>query len=97
MARCPDCIHFNLCDYNTNIAGDAKIKLYYDEGAEKCSFFTPIADVVVATRCKSCLYCKTVGNKTEMICLKQTAYKKPNDFCSSGLMKGEIFKQNNGK
>lgn len=45
MARCPDCIHFSLCDYNTNIAGDTKIKLYYDEGAEKCSFYKPIADV----------------------------------------------------
>ena len=45
MARCPDCIHFSLCDYNTNIAGDTKIKLYYDEGAEKCSFYKPTADV----------------------------------------------------
>ncbi len=52
MARCPDCIHFSLCDYNTNIAGDAKIKLYYDEGAEKCSFFTPTTGAVEAKQGK---------------------------------------------
>lgn len=46
MAKCTDCIHFDLCDYNTNIAGDSKIKLFYDKGAEKCSFYKPAADVV---------------------------------------------------
>ena len=46
MARCADCIHFSLCDYNTNVSGDSKIKLFYEKGAEKCSFYKPTADVV---------------------------------------------------
>ena len=46
MARCTDCIHFSLCDYNTNISGDSKIKLFYEKGAEKCSFYKPTADIV---------------------------------------------------
>lgn len=40
MARCNDCIHFSLCDYNTNNSvTEQRIKLFFDEGAEKCSFF----------------------------------------------------------
>jgi MinD superfamily P-loop ATPase len=42
------------------------------------------ADVVEVTRCKDCQHCKAMGNGTTMVCLKQTAYKKPNDFCSGG-------------
>ena len=38
MSKCSDCLHFSLCDYNTDVS-NTPIKLYSDEGAEKCSFF----------------------------------------------------------
>ena len=47
MASCANCIHHSLCDYNTNISGNGKIRLVYAEGADvKCSFFQNTADVV---------------------------------------------------
>ncbi len=47
MATCNDCIHHSLCDYNTNVSGNGKIRLVYAEGADvKCSFFQNTADVV---------------------------------------------------
>lgn len=47
MATCANCIHHSLCDYNTNISGNGKIRLVYAEGADvKCSFFQNTADVV---------------------------------------------------
>lgn len=40
MATCAKCIHHSLCDYNTNISGNGKVRLVYDDGADvKCSFF----------------------------------------------------------
>ena len=45
MATCDNCIHYSLCDYNTNISGNGKVRLVYAEGAEKCSFFLNRADV----------------------------------------------------
>lgn len=47
MATCANCIHHSLCDYNTNISGNGKVRLVYAEGADvKCSFFQNTADVV---------------------------------------------------
>lgn len=46
MATCANCIHHSLCDYNTNVSGNGKIRLVYAEGSEKCSFFQNTADVV---------------------------------------------------
>ena len=47
MATCANCIHHSLCDYNTNVSGNGKIRLVYAEGADvKCSFFQNTADVV---------------------------------------------------
>lgn len=40
MARCNQCIHFSLCEYNTDISTEkAKIFLRYKDGAERCTFF----------------------------------------------------------
>ena len=47
MATCVNCIHHSLCDYNTNISGNGKVRLVYSDGADvKCSFFQNTADVV---------------------------------------------------
>ena len=46
MATCANCIHHSLCDYNTNVSGNGKIRLVYAEGSVKCSFFQNTADVV---------------------------------------------------
>ena len=48
MATCANCIHHScLCDYNTNISGNGKVRLVYAEEADvKCSFFQNTADVV---------------------------------------------------
>lgn len=54
---CKDCIYFSLCEYNTNIAGDSKIKLFYDTGAEKCSFFKNKADFVEVDKISPCDVC----------------------------------------
>jgi chromosome segregation ATPase len=36
-----------LCDYNTNISGNGKVRLVYSDGADvKCSFFQNTSDVV---------------------------------------------------
>lgn len=46
MATCANCIHHSLCDYNTNVSGNGKIRLVYAEGADmKCSFFQNTDDV----------------------------------------------------
>lgn len=45
MATCANCIHHSLCDYNTNVSGNGKIRLVYAEGSEKCSFFQNTAEV----------------------------------------------------
>ena len=51
MATCANCIHHSLCDYNTNVSGNGKIRLVYAEGADvKCSFFQNTADVVQKKR-----------------------------------------------
>ena len=47
MATCANCSHHSLCDYNTNISGNGKVRLVYAEGADvKCSFFENTANVV---------------------------------------------------
>ena len=47
MATCANCIHHSLCDYNTNISGNGKVRLVYSDGADvKCSFFQNTSDVI---------------------------------------------------
>ena len=44
---CKDCIHFSLCDYNTNNSVTIqKVNLIYDEGAESCSFFKDRSKII---------------------------------------------------
>ena len=42
----------------------------------------PTADVVEVVRCKDCKFKKTMSDGKTLACLKQSAYRKPTDFCS---------------
>lgn len=48
---------------------------------------TPTADVAEVVRCKDCEFKKLMSDGTTYACLKQTAYRKPTDFCSYGERK----------
>lgn len=47
----------------------------------------PTADVVEVVRCKDCRYYKHTVIGDQMACVRQTAYKKPTDYCSYGERK----------
>ena len=45
----------------------------------------PTADVVeVPCRCGKCRYGKLMGDKKTYVCIRQTAFKKADDYCSRG-------------
>ena len=44
----------------------------------------PNADVVEVVRCKDCRFNKTTDYEGKNACIKQSAYKNPDDFCSYG-------------
>lgn len=44
----------------------------------------PAADVVEVVRCKDCRFNKTTDYEGKNACIKQSAYKNPDDFCSYG-------------
>ena len=43
--------------------------------------------VIVPIRCKDCMFYKHTEIGDCMACVRQTAYKKPNDFCSCAKLK----------
>ena len=45
---------------------------------------TPTADVVEVVRCKDCRFVNLMSDGKTLACIRQTAYKKPTDFCSYG-------------
>lgn len=45
--------------------------------------------VKIPIRCKDCMFYKHTEIGNCMACVRQTAYKKPNDFCSSGIKERE--------
>ena len=47
----------------------------------------PTADVVEVVRCKDCRFVKLMSDGKTLACIRQTAYKKPTDFCSCGERK----------
>lgn len=47
----------------------------------------PTADVAEVVRCKDCKFRKIMSDGKTYACLKQMAYRKPDDFCSYGERK----------
>ena len=43
--------------------------------------------VEVPCRCKKCRYGKLMGDHKTYVCIRQAAYKKADDYCSSGKRK----------
>ena len=48
---------------------------------------TPAADVVEVVRCNDCRFYKPTEKHWGNVCVRQTAYKRPNDYCSKGERK----------
>ena len=44
----------------------------------------PTADVVEVVRCKDCRFIEFMSDGKTLACLRQSAYRKPDDFCSYG-------------
>lgn len=50
----------------------------------------PTADVVeVKCRCKDCRYTRIMSDGKSLACIRQSAYRLPDDFCSYGERKNE--------
>ena len=45
------------------------------------------ADAVEVVRCKECKFVKLMSDEKTLACIRQSAYKKPMDFCSYGERK----------
>ena len=44
----------------------------------------PTAEVVEVVRCKDCRFVELMSDGKTYACIRQSAYKKPTDFCSYG-------------
>lgn len=88
MANCSDCFNFGDClQYEgTKYYG---LDAACDNVEELCENFKNKADFVEVVRCKDCEFKKLMSDGTTYACLKQTAYRKPTDFCSYGKRKDE--------
>ena len=74
---CKDCIHYDVCQYHIDEETDMTVA--------ECGKFKNKADFVeVPCRCKKCRYGKLMGDHKTYVCIRQTAYKKADDYCSSG-------------
>ena len=71
---CKDCVYFEVCPLGLAIKGKTGI----------CLKFKNKADFVKVVRCKDCRFNKLTDFTGERACIKQCAYKKPDDFCSYG-------------
>lgn len=56
-------------------------------GKRTLKILTPSEDIVPVVRCKDCRYYKYTTISEQMECIRQTAYRKPDDFCSRGERK----------
>ena len=79
---CKDCIHYDACtDW---VPPKELLQAIKPEG---CNKFKNKADFVEVVRCKDCRFNKLMDFTGERACIKQCAYKKPDDFCSYGERK----------
>ena len=77
METCKDCLHYDVCQYHIAEETDMTIN--------ECSYgFKNKADFVEVVRCKDCKYKKIMSDGKTLACIRQSAYKKPTDFCSYG-------------
>lgn len=47
----------------------------------------PTVDIEEVVYCKECKYCVLMDDEKTLACVRQSAYKKPTDFCSRGKRK----------
>lgn len=88
MARCKECIHFDVC-YLREIDNDIR-----DSGENpNCLYFSPTADVVEVVRCKDCVwweartYGSTIGRCENPHNGLVSEYSEHTDFCNYGERK----------
>ena len=82
---CNDCIHQYCCKYDRFFG--------VDEVENKCNYFKNKADFVEVVRCKDCRHNKPTIYEGKHACIRQCAYKKPDDFCSYGEKRAECVKK----
>lgn len=96
MATCENCVHYELCQYNTyqeaHYFGKDKEIYITIKNNSACKFFKPTADVVEVVRCKDCQHCEIIIDQFDndwYFCKKtnDNAEVKSDDFCSYGERK----------
>ncbi len=77
--NCKNCIHFSLCDYNTNHSVIMpKVNLFFDKGAERCSFFKDKSKVIELT-CKvgdTVYYFKTLQDGKNTVIIEEDVVRQ---------------------
>lgn len=98
MARCEECLHYELCSYNAyeqaKYFGKDKEIYITIKNNTACKFFKPAADVAEVVRCKDCkhLYCLDAIDR-QFYCrhhpqgIKGINIVEGNPFCSYGERK----------
>ena len=80
---------YRLIAGHSNYNGDSILSALkcVTEG-KKVKPIRPLADFVeIPCRCKKCRYGKLMGDNKTYVCIRQSAYKKADDYCSSGKRK----------
>ena len=78
MKTCKDCIHDKLCDEWAVTSGIPFVN------ADTCQHFKNKADFVEVVRCVECKYIQIMSDGKTLACIRQSAFRKPTDFCSYG-------------
>lgn len=83
MAKCEECLHYDVCEIMCNQYGIGKVH------PSQCGYFKPTADVVEVTRCKDCKHCPDLKTKTKGMvwCRRFRTEVCPNGYCSYGERK----------
>lgn len=85
MARCEECLHFEVCEALEQGNGLVKVSPIH------CGYYKPTADVVEVVRCKDCKNAR--GNLMSIgicDCLKYRDMRQGDDFCNYGERRAEI-------
>ena len=78
MTLCENCIHEKVCADSKECAESENLIIAV------CGQFKNKADFVEVVRCKDCKYIQTMSDGKTLACIRQSAYRKPTDFCSYG-------------
>ena len=86
---CKDCILEPKCILRISYSmGDDEITgKEFTDIEKRCKSFKNKADFVEVVRCKDCKYKSIMSDGKTLACIRQSAYKKPTDFCSYGERK----------